>query len=316
MSGEFEEYSLVKKVPMLLNKQERTRVMRNILISFGLLSGAVLLIYFFHSQETSETIIFFPIDEAAVYQSVNTTLTMLEGKQDNEYEIEWKIQSILGQISYLRQDVGLLYKNGRLKGKLGDWKQNTDKLSQKQRITEKETGKFEAVSFHHSELHDKNDRITSAQNMSVDLLYAINSPYSPMRSFRIPSTKDDQEWKKLIDRTEQRQLEKAMNEAISKLRINMADFYMIWLTELPHYKDKPLPGYSMRETSEIIGRLWEGLYKNYFYGIKKQDGTIVSPIDSTIPLIMVAKDQSSLYVLTESADREVVLLIQQIPKRN
>ncbi|KKK33194.1 hypothetical protein WQ57_25020 [Mesobacillus campisalis] len=289
--------------------------MRNILLSFGLLSAAVLLIYLFHPQETSETIIFFPIDEAAAYKSVNTTLTMAEGKNENEYEIQWNMYSLLGQKAYLRQDMGLLFKNGRLRGKTAEWKQNADNLSQKQEFNEKDTGKFQAVTFHHSEIHGKDDRITSAQDMSADLLYAIHSPYSPMRSFRIPNTQDDLEWKNLLDTAEDRQLEKAMNNALNKLRLNPDHFFKIWLTELPQFKDKPFPGYTLRETSEIIGRLWEGLYKNYFYGIKKQDGAIVSPIDSTIPLIMVAKDRSSLLVLTETADREAVLLIQQIPKR-
>ncbi|PLR76950.1 hypothetical protein CU633_12830 [Bacillus sp. V3-13] len=65
-------------------------------------------------------------------------------------------------------------------------------------------------------------------------------------------------------------------------------------------------------TNEIPGHLWEGLYKNYFLGIQKKDGTIIDPIDSSMPLILLAKDQSHLLVAFETADREPVILRQRI----
>ena len=198
---------------------------------------------------------------------------------------------------------------------MGDWQQNTDKLSQESNISGNSTMKYEAVTFHHAELHGSGDRISSAQDMSSDFLYAINSPFSPIRSFRIPINKEDSEWKTLLDQTISKQLEQRMSTAMKEFQLSKENFSTIWLTELPQFKDKPLPGLGMEETNEVIGKLWEGLYKNYFHGIKTQDGTAINPLDSTIPFIMVAKDKSILYVITEAANGEAVILIQQIPDK-
>ena len=48
--------------------------------------------------------------------------------------VEWKLESILDRKAYLRQDVGLLYSNGRLVAKQGNWKQNTPSLIQERQV--------------------------------------------------------------------------------------------------------------------------------------------------------------------------------------
>ncbi len=56
----------------------------------------------------------------------------------------------------------------------------------------------------------------------------------------------------------------------------------------------------------------EGLYKNYLLGIKKENGTIVDPIDSLIPLILLNKNKKELLVLIYTKENEYVLFKQKI----
>jgi hypothetical protein len=241
---------------------------------------------------------------------------MREGKKAQQYMIEWVVGSTLGQKAYLRQDIGLLYKNGKLIAKLGEWRQNTDRLKQVRDLEGKDTAKYEAVSFHHSELHGPQDKISSAQHMSSDFLYAIKSPFSTMTSFRIPKTAEEEEWKLLLDKTISKQLEHDLPDLLKQLHINPNQYTFLLLTELPKYTDRPLPGLSPSDSKMLIGKFWEGLYKNYFHGIKKQDGTVISPIDSTIPFLVFSLDRKVLYVLTKTSDGETVTLIQQIANTN
>ena len=67
-----------------------------------------------------------------------------------------------------------------------------------------------------------------------------------------------------------------------------------------------------QQTYEIIGHLMEGLYKNYLLGIKKENGTIVDPIDSLIPLILLNKNKKELLVLIYTKENEYVLFKQKI----
>lgn len=288
----------------------------HVFLVYGLTGFAIIFLSLIYQEEARETIIFFPIDETVVYKSVNTGLNMQEAKEPQRYKIEWVVSSTLGQRAYLRQDIGLLYKNGRLIGKLGDWKENSDRLRQVRELEEKDTAKYEAVSFHHSELHDNQDNISSAQHMSSDFLYGIQSPYSTMSSFRVPKTAEEEEWKLLLDKTIGKQQEHALEDALKQLKVDSSKQTSLLLTELPKYTDRPLPGFSPSESKILIGRLWEGLYKNYFHGIKKQDGSIISPMNSTIPHLVFSKDKKMLYVLTTTADGEMVILIQQTAGRS
>ncbi|KHF31170.1 hypothetical protein LR68_00118 [Anoxybacillus sp. BCO1] len=88
------------------------------------------------------------------------------------------------------------------------------------------------------------------------------------------------------------------------------DYYHLYLTELVQYNEQPFMDLTTNETETMIGNLWEGLYKNYFLGIKKQNGSMESPIGSTVPLILIKKDYSQLFVVTETADGELIILKQ------
>jgi hypothetical protein len=84
------------------------------------------------------------------------------------------------------------------------------------------------------------------------------------------------------------------------------------LSEFNELSKDSLPGFTKTESATIVGNLWEGLYKNYILGIRKAEGAIENPKGSTLPLILIATDQTHLLVLTETALGEPILLRQMM----
>jgi hypothetical protein len=294
-------------------KFKRMRLMKKYLflgISTLAIAVSALVIQLQIVNPSEETITFFPIDESVRYKSASTTLTLEKNKKNNLHRIDWKESSLLDRDAYLRQDLGLLYVNGLLKGKVGKWEQDTADLSQEEIISTGESARYDAITFHYTELHGAGDKITSAQRMSDDMLYVIDSPFSPLHSFRIAKSKLEKEWKNVLDQSTVNRLNKSLNKAAKTYGIKTANYITIPLDEIRKYEDQPIRGFSQTETANILGKLWEGLYKNYYLGIKKSDGTVVDPIDSTMPLILVSKDKSHLLVVTQTKDGESIVLKQ------
>lgn len=284
---------------------------------FFIVSGLAIAVSAFLLQlqllkPSLETITYFPIDASVQYKMANTTLTLLNKKQNNQHQVDWKLSSTLDRKAYLRQDLGLLFVNGVLKGKTAKWEDNTSNLTQEQIISTGESARYDAITFHYSELHGPNDKISSAQRMSEDMLYVIDSQFSPLRSFRTPKSNQEREWKQVLDKSTDNRINKTLAKAAKTYQIDANSYNMIRLNELRKYEDQPFPGFNQGDTADILGRLWEGLYKNYYLGIKKSDGTAVDPLDSTMPLILVSKDKSHLLVVTQTKDGESIVLKQLI----
>ncbi|HAQ06283.1 MAG TPA: hypothetical protein DCR24_01625 [Bacillus bacterium] len=259
-----------------------------------------------------ETITFFPLDESVQYKEASTTLTLLKDKKNNKHRVEWKLSSKLDRQAYLRQDLGLLYVNGRLKGKAGQWKQDTAKLFQEEIIHTGESAKYETISFHYAELHGAGDKISSSQIMSGDMLYVIDSPFSPLRSFRVPKSKQEREWAQVLDQGTSSLLNKTLEKASKIHSFDLANYTSVPLDEFIMYEDQPIRGFTQGETAEIIGKLWEGIYKNYYLGIKKSDGTAADPLNSTMPQILISKDKTHILLVTQTQDGESIILRQML----
>ncbi|TXK91778.1 hypothetical protein FVE24_04300 [Parageobacillus sp. SY1] len=264
----------------------------------------------FH-RPTKETIIFFPINPHVKFHDAKTKLQLQPRKREGKYSLLWSTSSSLDRNAYLRQDISLLFADGRLVDRLSKWKNNVQTLVQEKKVTAKDSHLFQTISFHHGELHEGN-AITSIQTMTSDYLYVIDSPYSPLASFHRATTRDEKEWQKVLNKTTNEFLQQKAQSLLSHFSINSQQYYSFYLPDLIIYNEQPLPDLSMEKTQEILGKLWEGIYKSYFLGIKKEDGSILSPIGSTIPLILISKDYSHLIVLTETKDGEKIQLIQKI----
>jgi hypothetical protein len=195
---------------------------------------------------------------------------------------------------------------------MNEWKQETDTIKKEMMVSGKESSLLQAVSFHYSEIHETEDHFTSAQKMTKDTLYVIDSNFSPLSSFHNPSTSMEKEWKNLLEEVTHQQITYWWKKGIKSSGINSNEYIKIPLTELPKYEDKPLNGFTNKEWEKILGNLWEGLYKNYFNGIKKEDGTVADPLGSSIPLIMVSKAKKEVLVLLITKDGNTSLLKQRV----
>ncbi|WP_027407797.1 hypothetical protein [Anoxybacteroides tepidamans] len=262
-------------------------------------------------KPTKETITFFPLDRTATFTKATTTLQVNQPKEKRSYSLFWTAFSSLNQNAYLRQDISLLFADGRLVGTSSKWRENSKTLLQEREMKQKDSHFFQSISFHYAEIH-RNHTITSSQNMSGDHLYVVDSPYSPFTSFRHPRTNKEKEWQRILNKTMNDLLQYTAKAMLSEARINEKHYYHFYLPELLSYNEQPFPDLSQEKTQKMIGYLWEGLYKNYFLGIRQKDGTVVSPLGSTIPLLLISKDYSHLIVLTKAKNGETVQLIQHI----
>ncbi|WP_257345855.1 hypothetical protein [Pseudalkalibacillus decolorationis] len=288
--------------------------MKKLAIIAGILVTIIGVFLYFHDNQNNkikESIIFFPIDSSVTFTSASTTLKLLEEEDEDEYSIRWKVNSTIGKDAYLRQDISLLFEDGRLKETSSRWTEDTDKIEQEKTMMSEDSGHFEAISFHHAELHYPNDVIKSAQTMSYDQLYVIDTPLQPLESFKTPETVEDKDNKKILDHATDQQLKMVWDSLINYYNIPTDEYFMIPFTQLVMYTNHSLPGLSKEKTDKVVGGLWEGIYKNYFLGVK-YEGHIESPIGSTMPLLLFHKNMSHLIFLSKTASGKEVQFIQFI----
>jgi len=178
------------------------------------------------------------------------------------------------------------------------------------KIPGEDSNHYVSFSYHHGEIHYQDtNSIKSTQQMSRDHLYVIDSSFHSLQSFRTPKNEVQLEWKKVIDHIQKQQQAVTTDRLIEYFNIPIQQYHQEYLTNLATYHEESLKGLTREETQNMIGRLWEGLYKNYFLGIKKDDQSIINPIGSSEPVILFSKDFSHLYVLFETSEGEPIQLI-------
>jgi hypothetical protein len=277
----------------------------------------VLTLLFVKTGKIDQKVIkFFPIDESIQFTDYTTDLSLLQQTDKDTYKINWAIESTLKEPIKLRQDLSLLFIDGKLKGILNQWKEEADELKQQTTINGEDSSQYESITFHHGEIHYPDDVIKSIQKMSHDELYVIDSPHSPIETFREPVSQYEIEWKKTLDHTKFQQLTYFWNRLMNHYQINKEDYLEIPLSQLWYYEHEPFPTLTMEQTEQVIGQLWEGLYKHYIFGINSQSTEDYNPLNTYMPLILVDKKGTHLYVLYEDITGENQRLIQQIPDFN
>ncbi|WP_096153410.1 MULTISPECIES: hypothetical protein [Bacillus] len=279
-----------------------------------ILISTLFVFYFIYSNQeiVEESIIFFPIDSSVIIKEASTKFSLMDEKDNDEYIVNWEVTSSSSIPVYLRQDISLLFADGRLKAILSDWKDEKQGLSQYASIHGEDSSFFQSISFHHAEIHYDEDKITSAQSMSSDYLYVIDSSFSPLQAFKEPENNEQKEWQQVLNKVTEQQLMFSWNKAIDYFNIERNKYDAISLLQLQEYNKKAFPTFTYEKTQEIIGKLWEGLYKEYFLGVKTYNGQIVPPIGSSIPLLLFSTDKTHVFIVFETAEGTPVQLIQKI----
>ena len=269
----------------------------------------MLGITYFVNSNTLQVISFFPLDEQSKFTSTDSSLTLDSDKTNDAYEFTWTSTSISDKNMYLRQDVSLLFDNGILKGAFSKWKQNTDQIEIKQTLSSKNSSLFQVISFHHGEIHSPDDQITSIHHMSEANLYVINTANTEFKAFSSAENQEETTWKNLLDRTTKQQLLFHWNQLFNYFDIDSNSYIAIPLTNLYKYNNKPLASMSQSQSNQIIGQLWEGLYKNY---VIPAANSKKNQRNSYIPIVLFDKKQQHLRVLFELNGKKQQL-IQKYP---
>ncbi|SDY54323.1 hypothetical protein SAMN05421736_102222 [Evansella caseinilytica] len=262
----------------------------------------------------SETFTYFPEDKQAAFSEFASEIQLLELKDENEYILSWGSHSKMDRQVFLLQDISLLYENGTLIGYQNVQKQHTNRVKGSAEFHGEDSGKYQAVSFHYAEVHYPNDVIRSKQAMSTDILYVIDSPLSPIITFKETATSFEKRSKALLEAIIEQQLSYSWDDLIEEYNIDRQQYYLIPLNELIDYQKNPLPSFSMEETAVIIGKLWEGLHRYYLSGINTFTDNAYNPIGNSLPLILLHKNGGHLIVLYETGDRTKQQLLQLIPE--
>lgn len=283
-----------------------------IIIILALLTS--ILLYYSHDQKVRESIIFFPITDTVSFTKASTQLNFVEKKDDDEYVIEWDTTSITDEEVFLRQDLSLLFSDGKLIETLSEWEDQSQKLAQFKKVSGEDSSHYEAISLHYGEIHLADEQIRSIQQMSSDHLYVIDSEFTTLFSFKTALTEEEKEWKEILDKVTEQHLEFSWNELINHFQVDKSKYTEIPLVELSNYQNSALPGITKERTQDIIGSLWEGLYKNYFLGLKTKEGKAIEPIGSSMPLLLLAKDHTHLLVLIQSKDGTPFKFIQDLDR--
>ncbi|MBU9712253.1 hypothetical protein [Evansella tamaricis] len=281
----------------------------------GLLFAIVLFSYtpWFSSSPMSETFVYFPEDDQLSFTQYETKINLLEIKDENEYYLSWDYQSTTDSSVYLRQDISLLFENGRLVDQQKIQEQHTDHLKGDGVYHGDDSGRHEAITFHYGEVHYPNDIIKSKKAMSSDILYVIDSPLSPLQTFREATSTIERKNKELLDSIIDQQLTYVWDGLMEEYNIDPDQYIKIPFNRLETYLHEPLPMLSKEQSSEIIGKLWEGLYRHYILGINTFNDKDYDPVGNSLPLILLHKGSSHLIVLYETADQTSQQLLQQIP---
>ena len=265
---------------------------------FFLLIGLFLSfsIHFILKNNAAPVITYFPHDEESGFTKAVSNLELFLPKGNDSYEIVWSSDSESDKEMYLRQDASLLFDNGRLRGVLSTWTQDTKKIHIEEKIFSEDSSFFQVISFHHGEIHYPGDQIRGIHKMSADHLYVIDSPSTSLDAFKTPKDDFEKEWKDLLDRTTKQQLLYHWNQLFSHFAIDSKSYLSVPLTSLVKYNSHPLPNMTQEQTNKIIGQLWEGLYKNYLIpAVNTED----SQLHSHIPIILFAEENNHLLVLFE-----------------
>lgn len=283
--------------------------MKKLLVPIILFSfGFSLFLLYQTKLDSIPSISYFPLDEKSSFIEAQTKLELKKQNDEKRQRLAWNTSSKSDKSMYLRQDVSLLFKNGKLAGALSKWHENEDTIKLSERIYTKGTSLFQAISYHHGELHYPDGTIKSIQQMTDDELYVIENNSTGNYSFHKPKTNKDSKWKNQISVKTSKKLLYQWNKLINHYQINKEDYLIVPLTELKRFNTEHLPSLSLKQTNKIIGHLWEGLYKNYIVPITYQK----EQVSSFVPVILFSKDNTHLLVLYEINGKKE-RLIQQYP---
>lgn len=252
----------------------------------------VLIVY---QLQSKMTITYFPITENVRFTSANTNLYETE----TDETIVWETSSTTDQSTYLRQDVSLLFENGYLKGIQSKWEQNNTTISQQQLFEKRENKIYQAITYHHAEIHENSDSIFSIHHISNAEFFSL------VPSIDKDKKADHSEIKKKMYDDMMDALHREWQNYFAQEMISENNYTVFPIVNMAEFEAWSLQRMSNMKVDEMIGQLWEGIYKNYVIRAMEENG------QGTMPVILIANDLTHLLVLY-NLNGETEKLIQQL----
>lgn len=268
----------------------------------------LLGIWYMKSQETVPSMTYFPENETNRFNTAYTNLNLVSLK-DSSYQISWKTKSITDEQAYLRQDFTFLFANGELRGAHSSWKQHAKTMQFGQGMPPaREEALWQSISLHHAEMHDAPESITGIQHSTSDKLY-VRIDATEKHAFHEAKDEIEREIQQDLDKLTKQRLMKKWSVLAQHYHLRLNDYIVLGLTDLQKYEKTSLPGMTQKQTNEVIGKLWEGIYKNYLLpAVKyKKNG-----LTSYMPCILLDRKNNKIIVLFD-LNGKPYKLIQQIP---
>lgn len=285
-------------------------------VTFIILAASAAAFALYHYSHKNSAMnghfIYYPTDEHARFTQDQTSLQWVNQTGKDRYTLRWRISSKLNEMADARHDMSLLYEDGLLIATMSKHASHVKSIKAEKKINREDSGHFEAISLHYARLDYPNGQILSRRQMSYDQLYVTASPLSQMDKFEVPKTEPERQWKKILNHSALQQLQFAWNESLKNYHIPVQQYYRFPLPYLHIYDYNRLPGCTESESEQALGKLWNLLYKDYYSGIPLKNGKTVSPIGSTVPLILFAKNRSRFIILTTTKSGQDVKLVQPL----
>lgn len=279
--------------------------------SFVIISIVVALFLYLDKRAPNirEAMTFYPIDHNIQFADGNTTLELVKTKENNEYQLNWSTHSTLTRAVALRHDFSLLFKNGMLLHKANDFSDHTKEIRLKEELKDHEEGYYEAVTFHHAEVHYPNEEIKSRQSITTDELYVIQTPITPFHAFKQPQTLEETSGKNHLNKIVYQQLNEIWQSLFQQYELNKNDYTIVTLTNL----DRLYHHFSEEQAEKIIAATTDMIYSYYFFGIPNGDGTFISPIGSSLPIVLVPNQENDhLIVLFRTDNGKNIQLLKKV----
>src|SRR5699024_7739230 len=109
------------------------------------------------------------------FEYSDTDLLFSHDKGKKKYQLQWNVHSKSDRNLYLRQDVSLLFANGKLKGVKSKWEEDSAVIEIDETLQSEKEVLWETISFNHGESQLPNDEIKSIQKITQNHLYVIAS---------------------------------------------------------------------------------------------------------------------------------------------
>src|SRR5699024_11000102 len=125
-------------------------IMINRLMSYTIFIFLICSIIIFLAiyKKTAPTITFFPLDSDTQFEYSDTDLLFSHDKGKKKYQLQWNVHSKSDRNLYLRQDVSLLFANGKLKGVKSKWEEDSAVIEIDETLQSEKEVLWETISFH------------------------------------------------------------------------------------------------------------------------------------------------------------------------